>query len=101
MLTTFSLLGHWLEMRSRFATGRAVEALLKLAPATARRVRNWQEEEVPLDMVAVGDVLGVRAWDTIPVDGVVIEGSSYIAESMISREPVAAAQEPGDDAVGR
>src|SRR6266853_3503764 len=57
MLTTFSLLGHWLEMRSRFATGRAVEALLKLAPATARRVRNGQEEEVPLDMVAVGDVL--------------------------------------------
>ena len=100
MLTTFSLLGHWLEMRSRFATGRAVEALLKLAPATARRVRNGQEEEVPLDMVAVGDVLGVRPGDTIPVDGVVIEGSSYIDESMITGEPVPVSKGPGDDVVG-
>src|SRR5205807_7183846 len=47
MLTAFSLLGHWLEMRSRFATGRAVEALLALAPPSARRVRNGQAEEVP------------------------------------------------------
>ena len=100
MLTTFSLLGHWLEMRSRFATGRAVEALLKLAPATARRVRNGQEEEVPLDMVAVGDVLGVRPGDTIPVDGVVIEGSSYIDESMITGEPVPVSKGPGDGVVG-
>src|SRR5258705_7765396 len=100
MLTTFSLLGHWLEMRSRFATGRAVEALLKLAPATARRVRNGQEEEVPLDMVAVGDVLAVRPGDTIPVDGVVIEGSSYIDESMITGEPVPVSKGPGDDVVG-
>jgi len=100
MLTTFSLLGHWLEMRSRFATGRAVEALLKLAPATARRVRNGQEEEVPLDMVAVGDVLGVRPGDTIPVDGVVIEGSSYIDESMITGEPVPVSKGPDDDVVG-
>ena len=100
MLTTFSLLGHWLEMRSRFATGRAVEALLKLAPATARRVQNGQEEEVPLDMVAVGDVLGVRPGDTIPVDGVVIEGSSYIDESMITGEPVPVSKGPDDDVVG-
>jgi len=100
MLTTFSLLGHWLEMRSRFATGRAVEALLKLAPATARRVRNGQEEEVPLDMVAVGDVLGVRPGDTVPVDGVVIEGSSYIDESMITGEPVPVSKGPGDGVVG-
>src|SRR2546425_395004 len=48
ILTAFSLLGHWMEMRSRFATGRAVEALLKLAPPTARRVRDGQEEEVSL-----------------------------------------------------
>src|SRR2546425_2488828 len=56
MLTSFSLLGHWMEMRSRFATGRAVEALLKLAPPTARRVRNGQEEEVPLEAITVGDI---------------------------------------------
>ncbi len=100
MLTAFSLLGHWLEMRSRFATGRAVEALLKLAPRTARRVRNGHEEEVPLEAVAVGDILAVRPGDTIPVDGVVIEGSSYVDESMLTGEPVPVAKVPGDYVVG-
>ncbi len=100
MLTAFSLLGHWLEMRSRFATGRAVEALLELAPPTARRVRNGQEEEVPLEAVAIGDILAVRPGDTIPVDGVVIEGSSYVDESMLTGEPVPVAKGPGDDVVG-
>src|SRR6267378_449332 len=100
MLTTFSLLGHWMEMRSRFATGRAVEALLKLAPPTARQVRDGQEEEVPLDAVVVGDILAVRPGDTIPVDGVVIEGSSYVDESMLTGEPVPVAKGPGDEVVG-
>ena len=100
MLTAFSLLGHWLEMRSRFATGRAVEALLELAPPTARRVRDGQEEEVPLEAIAVGDVLAVRPGDTIPVDGVVIEGSSYVDESMLTGEPVPVPKAPGDEVVG-
>ncbi len=100
MLTAFSLLGHWMEMRSRFATGRAVEALLKLAPPTARRVREGREEEVPLEAVAVGDILAVRPGDTIPVDGVVTEGSSYVDESMLTGEPVPVAKGPGDEVVG-
>src|SRR5207248_11205563 len=100
MLTAFSLLGHWLEMRSRFATGRAVEALLELAPPTARRVRDGQEEEVPLEAIAVGDVLAVRPGDTIPVDGVVIDGTSYVDESMLTGEPVPVAKRPGDAVVG-
>ena len=100
MLTAFSLLGHWLEMRSRVATGRAVEALLKLVPPTARRVRDGQEEDVPLEAIAVGDVLAVRPGDTIPVDGVVIEGSSYADESMLTGEPVPVAKGPGDEVVG-
>jgi len=100
MLTAFSLLGHWLEMRSRFATGRAVEALLELAPPTARRVRNGQEEEVPLEAVAVDDVLAVRPGDTIPVDGVVVEGTSYVDESMLTGEPVPVEKRPGDEVVG-
>src|SRR3989441_4254094 len=57
MLTAFSLLGHWMEMRSRFATGRAVEALLELAPPTARRGRGGHEGEGPPDPVAGGDGL--------------------------------------------
>src|SRR5881396_394516 len=100
MLTAFSLLGHWLEMRSRFATGRAVEALLELAPPTARRVRDGKEEEVPLEAIAVGDVLAVRPGDTVPVDGVLIEGSSYVDESMLTGEPVPDAKGPGAEVVG-
>jgi len=100
MLTAFSLLGHWMEMRSRFATGRAVEALLKLAPPTAPRMRHGQEEEVSLAAIAVGDVLAVRPGDTIPVDGVVIEDSSYVDESMLTGEPVPVAKGPGDEVVG-
>ncbi len=100
MLTAFSLLGHWMEIRSRFATGRAVEALLQLAPPTARRVRDGQEEEVSLEGVVVGDILAVRPGDTIPVDGVVIEGSSYVNESMLTGEPVPVAKGPGNAVVG-
>src|SRR3989440_3207718 len=100
MLTAFSLLGHWLEMRSRFATGRAVEALLKLAPPTARRVRDGQEEEVPLEAIAGGDVLAVRPGDTIPGDGVGIQGTGYVDESVVTGEPVPVAKGPGDEVVG-
>src|SRR5438046_4476721 len=95
MLTAFSLLGHWLEMRSRFATGRAVEALLELAPPTARRVRDGREAAVPLDAVALGDVLAVRPGDTIPVAGFVIEGTSYVDASMLTGEPVPGAKGRG------
>ena len=100
MLTIFSLLGHWMEMRSRLATGRAVEALLELAPPTARRVRNGVEEEIPLEGVAVGDILAVRPGDTVPVDGVVTEGSSYVDESMLTGEPVPVGKGPGAEVVG-
>lgn len=88
MLATFSLVGHWLEMRSRFATGKAVEALLKLAPPTARVKRDGIEREVPLEDVVVGDELVVRPGDRIPVDGVVRSGASYVDESMLTGEPL-------------
>lgn len=95
MLTTLSLLGHWLEMRSRFATGRAVEALLKLAPATARIVRNGQETEVPVEQVVAGDIISIRPGDRLPVDGEVVSGSSYVDESMITGEPVPVSKSAG------
>src|SRR2546425_1105847 len=100
ILTAFSLLGHWLEMRSRFAAGRAVEALLSLAPPTARRVRDGVEQEVPLEAVVVGDVLAVRPGDTVPVDGVVTDGSSYVDESMLTGEPIPVAKQPGAAGAG-
>jgi Cu2+-exporting ATPase len=63
-------------------------------------VQNGVEEEVPLEAVAVGDTLAVRPGDTIPVDGVVTEGSSYVDESMLTGEPVPVAKEPNAEVVG-
>ena len=100
MLTTLSLLGHWLEMRSRFATGRAVEALLKLAPATARVSRSGVETEVPLAEVVVGDELIVKPGDRVPVDGELVSGSSYVDESMISGEPIPLEKTVGSKVTG-
>ena len=100
MLTSFSLAGHWLEMRSRFATGKAVEALLKLAPATARVKRDGAESEIPLEQVVVGDEIVVRPGDRVPVDGEVISGSSYVDESMISGEPIPVPKNSGARVIG-
>ena len=100
MLTSFSLAGHWMEMRSRFATGRAVEALLKLAPATARVKRDGVEADIPLDQVVVGDEVVVRPGDRVPVDGMVVSGSSYVDESMITGEPIPAAKAEGQQVIG-
>jgi P-type Cu2+ transporter len=100
MLTTFSLAGHWLEMRSRFATGRAVEALLKLAPSTARVKRQGEEKEIPLEEIVVGDEVVVRPGDRVAVDGKVVSGSSYVDESMITGEPVPVAKTPGAKVIG-
>jgi Cu2+-exporting ATPase len=100
MLTTFSLAGHWMEMRSRFTTGKAVEALLKLAPATARVMRNEQEIEIPVEQVVVGDEIVIKPGDRVPVDGEVTSGSSYVDESMISGEPIPVAKTPGKKVIG-
>ena len=100
MLTTLSLLGHWLELRSRSATGRAVEALLSLAPPTALVRRDGHDAEVPLEQVGAGDLLVVRPGAKVPVDGTVADGKSYVDESMISGEPVPVEKKAGDPVVG-
>ena len=88
VITTLVLLGQVLELRARAATGKAIRALLGLAPRTARRVRDGDEEDVPLEHVHIGDLLRVRPGEKIPVDGIVIEGRSAVDESMITGEPV-------------
>src|SRR6267142_5767819 len=100
MLTSFSLAGHWLEMRSRFATGKAVEALLTLVPATAIVKREGVETEIPLEQVVVGDEIVVRPGSRVPVDGEVISGASYLDESMISGEPIPVARTVGKKVIG-
>ncbi len=88
VITTLVLLGQVLELRARAATGKAIRALLGLAPKTARRVVDGREEDIPLTDVHVGDLLRVRPGEKIPVDGVVVEGRSAVDESMITGEPV-------------
>ncbi|WP_425411837.1 copper-transporting P-type ATPase [Leisingera aquimarina] len=89
VIVTLVLLGQVMELRAREGTGRAIRALLDMAPKTARVIRiGGQEEEIPLDEVQVGDRLRVRPGDKVPVDGTVLEGRSSVDESMISGEPV-------------
>ncbi|MBP0574638.1 haloacid dehalogenase, partial [Mycobacterium tuberculosis] len=83
VITVLVLLGQVLELRARSQTSNAIKALLKLAPATARRIgADGHDEEVSLDRVKVGDRLRVRPGDKVPLDGVVLEGRSNVDESM-------------------
>jgi P-type Cu+ transporter len=89
IITTLVLLGQVLELRARSQTSSAIRELLNLAPPVARRIaRDGSEEEIPLDRIQPGDRLRVRPGDKVPVDGVIIEGSSSVDESMISGEPI-------------
>jgi len=101
IIVTLVLLGQVLELRARSATGRAIRALLGLAPKTARVVReDGREEDVPLEHVRLGDLLRVRPGEKVPVDGVVVEGRSSVDESMISGEPVPVEKVPGEKVTG-
>jgi P-type Cu+ transporter len=101
VIVTLVLLGQVLELRARGQTGSAIKALLGLAPKTARRVsKDGHEEDVPLDVVQVGDHLRVRPGERVPVDGVVIEGSSAVDESMITGEPIPVEKLANDRVVG-
>jgi Cu+-exporting ATPase len=100
VITTLVLLGQVLELRARSRTGAAIKMLLGLAPKTARRVKDGTEEDVPLDQVQPGDLLRVRPGEKIPVDGVVMEGSSSVDESMITGEPIPVLKQTGERVIG-
>jgi P-type Cu+ transporter len=101
VIVTLILLGQVLELRARSQTGAAIRKLLGLSPKTARRVKpDGSEEDVGLELILVGDSLRVRPGEKIPVDGVVLEGSSSVDESMISGEPVPVAKQAGSRVVG-
>ncbi|MCF2515197.1 heavy metal translocating P-type ATPase [Sphingomonas sp. G124] len=99
-ITTLVLLGQVLELRARSATGKAIRALLGLAPKTARRVRDGIEEDIPLEHVHVDDMLRVRPGEKVPVDGIVLEGRSSVDESMISGEPIPVEKVEGTKLIG-
>ena len=101
VITTLVLLGQVLELRARSSTGKAIRALLGLAPKTARRVNaSGSEEDVPLEQVHVGDLLRVRPGEKLPADSDVVEGHSPVNESMISGEPVPVEKAAGDKVIG-
>jgi Cu+-exporting ATPase len=101
VITTLVLLGQVLELRARERTSGALRALLDLAPRTARRLgKDGEEEEVPLDRVERGDRLRVRPGDSIPVDGVVVEGHSSVDESMVTGEPIPIEKTVGAAVIG-
>lgn len=101
VITTLVLLGQVLELKARSRTGAAIRALLDLAPKTARLIREDEnEEDVPLAVVQVGDRLRVRPGEKIPVDGRVIEGFSFVDESMVTGEPIPVEKHEGDAVVG-
>jgi len=101
VITTLVLLGQVLELRARSATGRAIRALLGLAPKNARRVLDdGHEADVQLDQVHVGDLLRVRPGEKVPVDGEVTEGRSSVDESMLTGEPVPVEKAAGDKITG-
>ena len=101
VIISLTLLGQVLELKARSQTSAAIKSLLGLAPKTARRIRpDGGEEDVPLTHVHVGDTLRVRPGEKVPVDGVVLEGSSSVDESMLTGEPIPVSKRPGDKLIG-
>ena len=101
VIVTLVLLGQVLELKARSQTSGAIRALLELAPPNARRVdENGVETEVSLDEVISGDKLRVKPGEKLPVDGIVLEGSSSIDESMVTGEPIPVSKAQGDTVTG-
>ncbi|HDM09659.1 MAG TPA: heavy metal translocating P-type ATPase [Desulfobacteraceae bacterium] len=101
VIVVLILLGQVLELKARSQTGAAIKALLGLAPKTARKVNeDGTEQDIPLEHVKKGDKLRVRPGEKIPVDGIIIEGTTNVDESMITGEPVPVKKGPGDKVVG-
>ena len=100
VIITLIKLGKYLEARAKGRTSEAIKKLMGLRARTARIVRDGVEREVPTDEVLVGDVVLVRPGETIPVDGVVLDGRSAIDESMLTGESLPVEKKPGDMVIG-
>ncbi len=101
VIISLTLLGQILELKARSQTSAAIKSLLGLAPKTARRINtDGIEEDIPLTNVHVGDKLRVRPGEKVPVDGVVVEGSSAVDESMLTGEPMPITKALGDKLIG-
>jgi Cu+-exporting ATPase len=100
-IVTLVLLGQVMELRARSRTGAAIRALLGLAPKTARRVNeDGSETDIPLEQVQVGMTLRVRPGEKVPVDGIVVDGTSHVDESMVTGEPMPVEKKKDDRLIG-
>jgi Cu+-exporting ATPase len=101
VIISLTLLGQVLELKARSQTSAAIKSLLGLAPKTARRIAgDGSEQDVPIAHVHVGDLLRVRPGEKVPVDGVVVEGTSALDESMLTGEPLPVTKRAGDKVIG-
>lgn len=100
LLTTFIILGRWLEALTRGRTSEAIRKLMKLQPKIAHIIRDGKEEEIPAEEVETSDLILVRPGEGIPVDGVVVEGYSAVDESMLTGESLPVEKKAGDNVIG-
>ena len=100
MILTLITLGKFFEAKAKGRTSEAITKLVNLAPKTATVWREQGEETIPVEEVAVGDILIVKAGETIPVDGVVTQGASWVDESVLTGESLPVEKKPGDQVIG-
>ncbi len=100
MLITFVLLGKMLETRAKGATNQAIESLINLTPPMVTVVRDGEEREIPLAQTEEGETIIVRPGGKVPVDGVILEGSTEVDESMLTGEAMPQLKQVGDTVVG-
>jgi Cu+-exporting ATPase len=94
------LLGNLLEARAKGRTSGALRRLMALRPTAARVLREGREQEIPLSELRVGDEVVVRPGEKVPADGLILEGGSYVDESMLTGEPIPVFRGPGDRVIG-
>lgn len=99
-ILTLITLGKFLEARSKGKTSEAISKLMDLSPKTATVVRDGKEEEIPIDQVAIGDILAVRPGQSIPVDGMITEGSTAVDQSALTGESIPVEKGIGDKVIG-
>jgi Cu2+-exporting ATPase len=99
-LIDIMLVGHWLEMKSQMAASRALESLVALLPSVVHIQKDNEVTDVPLKDLRSGDILLVKPGEKIPADGVILEGSSYVNESMLTGESVPVQKKENDKVIG-
>lgn len=100
VVVTLVLAGKWMEQQAKAQTSEAIRKLMGLQPKTARVIREGVEQEIPIAAVQVGDWIRVRPGEQVPVDGVILEGSSSLDESMVTGESLPVSKSVGDEVIG-